>query len=355
MGAPAEFFAPAEGISYFDSATYGLAPVPTVQAMTAAIEAWQRGTAHWIDDFDVVAERARASFAALVGVAVTDVALVPAASVGVGTVAASLTASDRVIVPDDEFTSLLFPLLVAEERGTVVSRVAFDAVRDEIDDATTLVALSLVQMQTGRVAVIESILDRAAEVGARVLLDATHGLPFVGMGGLMQRVDFVVCAAYKHLLCPRGVAFFVVRREHHGGLPAWNANWRATDGRYDRFFGGALTLAGDAARFDVSAAWLPWIGAATSLDLLCEWSLGGALAGSTQMAARIAEGLDVEWGGSSIVCAPISDADAALAALDAGRVKASVRGDSIRLSSHVYTTDRDLDRVVDVLGPFVAS
>ena len=318
------------------------------------MEGWQRGTAHWIDDFDVIAERARRSFATLVGVAATDVALVPSASVGVGSVAASLTPFDRVIVPDDEFTSLLFPLLVAESNGATVTRVDVDDLYHAIDDDTSLVALSHVQMQTGRVAALGPLLDRAAEVGARVLLDATHGLPFVGTDGLLQRVDFVVCAAYKHLLCPRGVAFFVVRHDHHDDLFAWNANWRATDGRYERFFGGALTLAADAARFDVSPAWLPWIGAATSLDLLGTWSLGGELTRSTHMAARLATELGVEWGGSSIVCVPVAHVDEALAALDDGQIKASARGDMIRLSTHVYTTERDLDRVVDVLGRFVA-
>lgn len=355
MSSPIDMFSPADGLAYLDTATYGLAPLPTIAAMTASMEAWQRGTARWIEDFDMAAERARSSFATLIGVPTSDVALIPAASVGVGTVAASLTDSDRVLVPDDEFTSLLFPLLVAEERGTVVSRASFDTLLDRIEPGTTLVAFSLVQMQTGGVASLEAIIDRAREVGARVLVDATHGLPFVGMGGVLHRVDYVVCAAYKHLLCPRGVAFLVVRREHHDELVTWNANWRATDGRYDRFFGGALTHASDASRFDVSAAWLPATGAATSLELLCEWSAAGELDRANQMARRIADGLGVEWGGASIVCVPIADLDAALAALDAGRIKAAVRGDSVRLSTHVYTTDSDLDRVVDVLGPFATA
>ena len=49
-----------------------------------------------------------------------------AASVGVGVLAASLTERDEVVVPDDEFRSLLMPLLAAERaRGVVVRRVPF--------------------------------------------------------------------------------------------------------------------------------------------------------------------------------------------------------------------------------------
>ena len=36
---------------------------------------------------------------------------------------------DEVVVPADEFTSSLFPLLVAKDRGAVVREVPFDAPR----------------------------------------------------------------------------------------------------------------------------------------------------------------------------------------------------------------------------------
>ena len=352
---PRSLFNPADGVSYLDTATYGLPPRPTIDAMSRALTEWQEGSAHWIDDWDMVAERARVAFADLIGVRPTDVSLVPAASVAVGTVAAGLTPADRVVVPEDEFTSLLFPLLVAEEHGAVVTQVPFTALAERIEPGTTLVATSLVQMQTGRVAALESILDRADDVGARVLLDATHGLPFVGMGGLMARVDFVVCAAYKHLLCPRGVAFFVVRSEHHLDLPPWNANWRSASDPYGRYFGGPLTLADGAARFDVSIAWLPWIGAAASLELLCEWSDAGLLDIPKTMAEELARRLGVEWGGASIVCVPVIDLDATREALIEADLKAGFRGDGVRFSTHVYSTNADIERAVSVIRPLLAT
>lgn len=347
-------FHPEPGTHYLDTATYGLPPQPTVDAMLAAVEAWQRGTARWIDDWDVAADRARTDFAELVGVAPADVALVPSASVGVGTVAASLTAADRVVVPADEFTSLLFPLLVAAERsGTTVDAVPFEQVLDHIEIGTTLVATSLVQMQTGRVARLAALVDRCREVGARLLLDATHGLPFADTSGRLSDVDFVVCAAYKHLLCPRGVAFMVVRPEHREEIAPWNANWRSSSDPYGRFFGGPLDLAEGAAAFDVSIAWLPWLGAAVSLGLLREWSADGRLAEPRRFAEELAGGLGVPWYGSSIVCVPLHDVDTAAQSVEAAGIKAGFRAGALRLSTHVYTSRADIDRAVDVIGPFV--
>ena len=82
-------------------------------------------------------------------------------------------------MPADEFTSSLFPLLVAKERGAVVREVAFDDLAASIVPATTLVAFSLVQMQTGKVADLEAITAAAGRHGARVMIDATQAIPFV--------------------------------------------------------------------------------------------------------------------------------------------------------------------------------
>src|SRR5947209_17723884 len=119
-------FDPAPGTIYLDSATYGLPPRPTVETMHRAVDEWQAGTAYWVRAWDIRGEACRASFAELIGVPSESVALVPSASAGVGTSAASLTSADHVIVPDDEFTSLLFPILVAaRERGVHVQAVPF--------------------------------------------------------------------------------------------------------------------------------------------------------------------------------------------------------------------------------------
>lgn len=354
MTDPADCFKQTDGLVYLDTATYGLPPQATVDVLAGALASWQDGSAHWVEDWDRVGERARESFAAMIGAPPTDVALIPAASVGVGTVAASLSPDDRVVVPDDDFTSLLFPLLVAEERGTEISQVPFDDLVDRIEPGVTLVAFSLVQMQTGRVVDLTAALDRAEEVGARVLIDASHGLPFVGRAEL-ARADFVVCVGYKHLLCPRGVAFLLAKAEHHDRLVPWNANWRAATDPYGRYFGGPLTLAPSATRFDVSLAWHPWLGATRSLALLAEWAGDGHLDRPLRLAQDLAGRLGVEWGGSTLVCIPAADADATTVALDEAGIKAGARGPSVRLSTHVYTTEADIDRAVDVLGPLLTT
>jgi selenocysteine lyase/cysteine desulfurase len=324
--------------------------------MRRALAQWQAGTGDWRDDWDRSADTARERFAALIGAAPSTIGLLPAVSSGTALVAATLGPGDEVVVPDDEFTSVLFPLLVAQrERGAAVRTVPFPTLAEAIRPETRLVAFSLVQMQSGRGAALEQICAAAAAHGAQVLVDATQALPFFPVAHCLDRIDYLVCAAYKHLLCPRGAAFLYVRPERWDDVPPWHAGWRAADRPYERYYGGDLTLAPTAARFDVSPAWIVWVGAAESLRLLREWQSAGALAAVPALAQRLTSALDLPPSAASVVSVPIRDATAASQALREARIRASVRAGAVRLAPHVYNTPRHILRAARALAPFVAA
>jgi selenocysteine lyase/cysteine desulfurase len=347
-------FHPDPGLTYLDTATYGLPPEPTVRAMREAHDEWIDGTGRWVE-WDKQSERARVAFARLMSVAPTRVALLPSVSIGVGVVAAALKPGDRVVVPAAEFRSVLYPLLVARDRGIELVEVDdVDRLVDAIAPGTALVAITLVQMHTGRVLPVREIVDRAQAVGARVLLDATHGVPFVDLGDVIDRVDYNLVHAYKHLLCPRGVAFMILREDVVGPLPPIVSSWRASDNPYTQFFGGPLELADGAAQYDASLAWHPWIGAAESLELLVHWQAAGALQEPLALARSLAERLAIPWGGATLVCPPIDDPDRVRDVLAEQRIKASFRGTAIRFSTHVYNDAGDIERAASAIGPLVA-
>lgn len=346
-------FAPARCRVYLDAATYGLPPTDTIRAMRRALRQWQAGTGHWIDDFDAAADPARASFAELIGAGEDEVATIPAVSVGVGLVAQALRPGDEVVVPVDEFTSVLYPFLVAERRGIRVRTVALADLATAIGPGTTLVATSLVQMQTGRAAPIADVVRVARAHGARILVDATQSVPVTPLPVPIGDIDVLVAAGYKHLLCPRGASFLYVRRGTWDDYQPLDANWRSAVPAYGHYFGGPLELAEGAHRFDVSAAWMSWIGARESLRLLVGWQADGTLGRVRAHAAALARGLGVPDPGTTLVCVATDD-DAGLArAIRAARIQGSIRGGALRLSPHLHTTDADIARAVEVIGPFV--
>lgn len=347
-------FAPARGRIYLDVATYGLPPRDTIRAMRRALRQWASGTGHWIEDFDRAADPARDSFARLLGTTADEVATIPAVSVGVGLVAGSLHPGDEVIVPADEFTSVLYPLLVTERRGVRIRQVPLDALPDVLGPSTTLVATSLVQMQTGRAAPIEDIVRAARPHGTRILVDATQAVPVTPLRVPIGDIDFLVAAGYKHLLCPRGASFLYVRRDHWDGLEPLDANWRSAVPAYGHYFGGPLELAEGAHRFDVSHAWMSWIGARESLRLLVDWQADGSLGRVREHAVALATGLGVPDPGTTLVCVRTEDDQGLRCAVRRARIKGSMRGGALRLSPHLHTTDEDVDRAVTALRPFVS-
>jgi len=357
LAAARALFDPAPGSVYLDAATYGLPPRPTVEIMQRALAAWQAGTADWVDDWDRLGEACRAHFARLIGAASASVALVPSVSVGVGTVASGLEAGATVLVADDEFTSVVYPLLVAQARGVRVRPVPFGELAGHVDHTTRLVAFSLVQSQSGRLAALDDILAAASSVGAQTLIDATHAVPFVGVqtsaGEIDPRIDYVVCAAYKHLLSPRGVGFLYVAPQALERVPPILANWRSASDPYGDHYTGDLDVAPGAARFDVSLAWLPYVGASVSLGLLVDWQRQGALDPVRELARRLSERLGLEPTGSSLVSVPVDDAEVATRRLAESGVRAAVRAGRVRLSPHVYSTLADVERAVDAIAPFV--
>jgi selenocysteine lyase/cysteine desulfurase len=345
-------FEPAPGIAYLDAATYGLPPTSSVNALTHALRRWQTGEADWVGEWDRKGESCRSHFATLIGGTAKDVALVPTASVGVGLVAASLLVGVEVIVPDDEFTSVLFPILVAEEQRRIhLRRLPFGELAAGIGPETHLVAFSLTRSQDGETAALDNIVTAARHHGAQLLVDATHSIPFVPIQPWLSDIDYLVCHGYKHLLCPRGVAFFHVREDHWDDIQPWLANWRAGEPPYTRSYGGSLEdLAPNARRFDVSLAWHAWAGAEPSLALLVDWQAQGVLENVMPLARRLASGLGLADPSASIVSLRVQDAETAEAALARVGVRCAARGGNIRLSPHVYNIVEDIDRAIDALS-----
>jgi selenocysteine lyase/cysteine desulfurase len=210
-------------------------------------------------------------------------------------------------------------------------------------------------MQTGRAAPLDGIIAAARAKGARILLDVTQAVPMVEVADRIADIDFLVCAGYKHLLCPRGVAFLYVRPDAGIGLWPRNANWRAADPPYGHYFGGPLALPDTAARFDISLAWFSWVGARESLARLVTWQAAGALAAVRDAAGVLSRSLGAAATGATLVCLPVANPAGLAKALRRERIRASMRGGLLRLAPHVYNTDEELRHVTSVVRPFLAA
>ena len=187
---------------------------------------WRTGRTSWEHWHDAT-ESARGSFARLIGVEPASVAVGATVSGLVGLVAASIPDGSCVLVPDVEFTSLLFPFLAQEHRGVKVRTVPVAAFAGSIDESIDVVAFSAVQMATGEVADLAAIADAARELGALTVVDVTQACGWLPLAG--SQFDVVVAAGYKWLLSPRGTAYMAVTPERLAPIVPSAAGWYAGD------------------------------------------------------------------------------------------------------------------------------
>ena len=336
-----ELFDPEPG--WLDTASYGLPPRPAWEALQEALADWRTGHGHWSPWGDQ-AIRARETFARMVAVPASDITTGAQVSQLIGLIAGSLPASARVVVPEEEFTSNLFPWLAQRQRGVDVRTVPLRELVDAIDEETDLVAFSLVQSATGTVADIDAVTAAAAAAGALTVADATQACGWLPVDA--TRFDALACGTYKWLLAPRGTAFLVTTPSLRERILPSMAGWWAGDDPHTSYYGPPLRLARDARRLDISPAWFTWVATAPALELIEQVGVEEIRAYDVGLANRFREGLGMPTSDSAIVSTDVSGAQERL---EAAGVRAAVRGGRLRASFHLYTTEADVDLALNAL------
>ncbi|MEJ3744843.1 aminotransferase class V-fold PLP-dependent enzyme [Actinomycetes bacterium KLBMP 9797] len=328
---------------WLNTASYGLPPRPAWEAVQLALADWRAGRTSW-EGWGAETGRAREAFARIVSVPAADVCVGSAVSQLLAPIAAALPDGARVLVPEIEFTSNLFPWLAQAGRGVRVRTVPADKLAESIDAGTDLVAFSLVQSADGTVARYDDILAAARAHGALTVVDASQAcgwLPFDASGA-----DAVAVAAYKWLMSPRGAAFAYLAPALRERLTPHAANWFAGEDVHASYYGPPLRLAADARRFDISPAWFSYVGCAAALAVIEEIGVPAIRDHNVALANRFLAGLGRPPGESAIVTVDVPGAQERLAA--AG-VRAAVRAGRVRASFHAYTTQADVDAAVHAL------
>jgi selenocysteine lyase/cysteine desulfurase len=328
---------------YLNTASYGLPPANAWDELQSALADWRGGRTSW-EPWGEYTHGARAAFARIVGVPPEWVAISGTVSELVGLVAAATPDGCRVVAPDIEFTSLVWPFLAHADRGVQVETVPLAGLLDAIDSTTDVVAVSAAQSSNGELADLAALTAAAHANDAVICVDATQAVGWLPIDA--TDIDFLACAAYKWLCSPRGTAFLSIRPEHAEYMRPLAAGWWAADDPHSWYYGTPLHLAPDMRRFDTSPAWFSWVGAQPTLETLERIGIEAIQEHDVALANRFRAGLGMPPGDSAIVSADVPGAQAKLAR--AG-IQAATRDGGLRASFHVYNTESDVDRALEAL------
>ncbi len=349
-----------------------------VEAGTAGLRRKARPWEIEVDEFFDDSEALRAAWAELLGAGPDSVALTPSAGYGLSLAAnhVKLGPGQRVVLAAEQFPSNVYPW-TAKARGAG-GEVRFAprpedgdwtrAVLAELDERVDIVALPNVHWTDGGIFDLARIGARAREAGAALVVDATQSLGAVPFDVEAIRPDFVAGAGYKWLMGPYSLGYLYAAPQHLEDVTPIEHNWiqkanardfaRLVDYTEDWQPGARRLDCGERSNFALVPA------ALAAARQVLEWGPGnilGTIAPTTRRLAAAAAELGCTTGhdehrsphylalGLPAGSGP-EDLSRVRARLSEQRVFVSIRGDTIRVTPHLYNDVQDAEAFVAALG-----
>jgi selenocysteine lyase/cysteine desulfurase len=362
-----------EGVTYLNCAYMA----PQLRSITAiGIDAirgkatpWTLSDSQWFSR----PEELRSLAAQVMGADADSVALVPSVSYGIATAAANLPIAlgQSIVILDREFPSNVYAWreLAKKKNGRVVTVLRepgenwTSALLRTIDETTAIVSVPQCHWSDGSKVDLELVGERAREVGASLVIDASQSLGASVLDLERVKPDFLTAVGYKWLLGPYSLGYlYVAPRWRERGVPL-EQSWMTRAGSDD--FSSLVDYSEEyrtgARRFDMGEfsqfVLVPM--AIAALQQVLDWGAERIEAELSPMTERVAQ-LAAE---SNYAVLPPADRSPHLIgvrfrggisaelpkALQEAGVYVSIRGDSIRVAPHLYNEPKDIDLLFEVL------
>jgi cysteine desulfurase/selenocysteine lyase len=358
---------------YLNHASTGPLPARAVRALSTWSD--MRGEPWRITDdmeFEIM-DRAREHAAQLVGATADEIALTTNTSHGINIASRCLPlrAGDVVLSSDREFPANVYPWMALAREGIIYQRIPCTStgLPDEQGILAALdrprvkvLTLSWVSFATGYTFDLERIGRACRARDVYFVVDAIQGVGARPLDAHACHIDILACGGQKWLLAPWGTGFAYVRRELIRQLEPREIGWLAVRGSRDfnRLVDYDLSWYDDARRFEVGtlpyqdlAAFCASVETLLDVGIACIATHVSALVDA--MIARMRAGgatvvtPDDAAKRAGIVTVRVKNADRVSERLARAGIVCALREGAIRLSPHLYSTDEDLERAMDVL------
>ena len=363
-------FPAAKRYIYFNHAAVSPLSTRVIEAMNAVSNGFRAKGVLCEEEVFVRIEKARKSAARLIGARSGEIAFVKNTTQGVLLAANGIRwkRGDNVVMPSIEFPANVFPWLGLEKRGVRVifvkpreGRITAEMLERACTARTRCVTVSSVQFSNGYRVDLAKLGRFCRERGIYLHVDGIQSLGMLRCDVRAAGIDFLSTGGHKWLLGPVGTGFFYCRRELLDELDVSNPGWRGVKNAWS-FFDHDPTPRADAARFEEGTLNLYGIaGLGASLDRFLEIGTANVERRILGLTESLEEGLrsrgyriasprgDGERSGILCFRHPKIKTESLYKKLGAARVVVSLRTGTIRLTPHFYNTEREVERVLDLL------
>lgn len=329
-------------------------------------------------DFFTEALAVKSNFGLLINAPESRIAVIPSVSYGMASVVRNLKTGPQqeMLSIHEEFPSAIYSLQAAcaerglrlrlitpplqqEERGKLWNTAILEALTPN----TAIVALSSVHWADGTRFDLEAIGKRAKEVGALFVVDGTQSVGAMPVDVQQYQIDALICAGYKWLLGPYSIGLAYYGEYFDEGKPL-EESWmnRMNSENFSRLVEYEPDYRPGAARYNVGESsnfiLLPMLGAA--LQQILAWGPENIQAYCQQLTAPLIDFIhksdywvEEESGrGHHLFGIQLPEGarpEALLQQLNEQKVIASVRGQALRISPHLYNTPDDIAALIAAL------
>lgn len=322
---------------------------------------------HWVGQLDLL----RADFARVLGADLDEIALEPAVSAALVTIASSFEYSKRskVVVSDLDFPTDGHTWLALAKAGVEVefvhspdgATVPLELFERAVDERTALVCTGHVYYTSGYIQDVKALAEICHRKGAALVVDAYQSIGALRFDVHAAGVDFLVGGTLKWLMGGPGMAFLYARRDRIAAAMPSAIGWWAMRDPF-AFDVQHIDLAPTARRFEygtpaVAAAYT----ARAGITLFEEIGVDTVRERHMALSQRLVEGaLGQGWQlgcvgeaerRTPIVTLRHPDPAGVVDALRANGCIVDFRPGLVRLSPHYFNTEDEMDATLALLVP----
>lgn len=307
-----------------------------------------------------------------------DVAILPAASYGLSTVAKNLPkkTSQKIIIVGEQFPSNVYPWMrYCEDSGCRLQvieapnesegrgKIWNERIMEAIDDDTLMVALGHIHWTDGTLFNLQAIGQKARDHGALIVIDGTQSVGALPFDVQKIQPDALICAGYKWLMGPYSIALGYFGPRFKDGIPL-EEGWLDRKGSED--FAGLVNYVDEyqpgSMRFDVGEhsnfILVPMM--IKAIEQLLEWDPANVQSYCKDLTQELVEelpklGYRIEHPDRrshhlfGIRLPEHINPKALKEDLTRNNVYVSIRGSALRISPNVYNEAGDIEALLSVL------
>ena len=330
---------------------------------------WTLTSAHFFERL----ERAKKLFGALVNTDPENVAIIPSVSYGTALAANILPVEkdQKLIILEEQFPSNVYPWRkVCRQQDVKLVTIPrpgdgnwTEDVLAAIDKDTAVAALPHCHWTDGTIVDLVRVGERCREMGAALVVDGTQSLGAMPFDVRAIQPDFLVTTAHKWLMGPYSYGFCYIAPKWQTAMPL-EENWLNRKGAEDfsRLVDFRDSYQPGARRFDVGEAsnFILAPMASAALSQILEWGVGNiseTLRGTSRSISQQCRCLGFTSTASEFraphmlgITHSKGFPDNLVTRLAKENIYVSVRGTSVRIAPHLYNTDEDITRLINVLA-----